>query len=71
MEVFFDILIEVLSNLNFSKGFRDVRKKTKSRFLRGVLYVVHVAGVFLLAAMLALVILLLFKLAGLLLGMFV
>lgn len=71
MEVFFDILAEVLNNLNFSKGFRDVRKKTKSRFLRGMLYVVHVAGGLLLAAALAAVILLLFQLAGLLFGMFV
>lgn len=71
MEIFFDILTEVLCNLNFSKGFRDVRKKTKSRFFRGVLYVAQVAGVLLLAVVLAAVILFLFKLAGLLLGMFV
>ena len=71
MEVFFDILAEVLNNLNFSKGFRDVRKKTENRFLRGVLYVVHLAGGLLLAAALAAVILLLLKLAGLLFGVFV
>ena len=71
MDVFFDILAEVLNNLSFSNGFRDIRKKTKSRFLRGVLYVVHIAGVLLLAAILAAVLLLLFKLAGTVFGMFV
>jgi hypothetical protein len=71
MDLFIDILVEVLNNLNFSNGFRDIRKKTKSKFLRGVLYVVQGTGVLLLAAVLAVVILLLFKLAGLLFGLFV
>jgi hypothetical protein len=71
MDVFIDIFVEVLNNLNFSNGFRDIRKKTKSKFLRGVLYVVQGAGVLLFAVILAVVILLLSRLAGLLFGMFI
>ncbi len=70
MDEFFDILFGVLDNLNFSNGFRDIRKKTKSKFLRGVLYVAQGAGVLLLAVVLAAVILLLSQLAGSLFGMF-
>lgn len=71
MDEFFDILLGVLNNLNFSKGFRDIRKKTKSKFLRGVLYVAQGAATILLAVMIAAVIFLLFQLAAILLGMFV
>lgn len=71
MDEFFDILLEVLNNLNFSKGFRDIRKKTHSKFLRGVLYVAQSAATLLFAAILAAAIFLLFKLAVLLLGIFV
>ena len=71
MDEFIDILVGVLDNLNFSNGFRDIRKKTKSKFLRGVLYVMQVAGVLLFAVILAAVILLLSKLAGSLFVMFV
>ena len=66
MDEFVDILFGVLNNLNFSKGFRDIRKKTKSKFLRGVLYVAQVTATFLLAVMLAAVIFLLFTLVGML-----
>ena len=66
MDEFFDILLEVLNNLNFSKGFRDIRKKTKSKFLRGVLYVAQAAATLLLAVILAAVIFLLFTLVGML-----
>ena len=66
MDEFFDILFGVLNNLNFSKGFRDIRKKTKSKFLRGVLYVAQVAATLLLAVMLAAVIFLMFALVGIL-----
>ena len=71
MDEFIDMLVGVLDNLNFSNGFRDIRKKTKSKFLRGVLYVMQVAGVLLFAVILAAVILLLSKLAGSLFVMFV
>lgn len=71
MDEFLDILFGVLNNLNFSKGFRDIRKKTKSNFLRGVLYVAQGAATILLAVMIAAVIFLLFQLAAILLGMFV
>lgn len=67
MDVFFDSLFEVLNNLNFSNGFRDIRKKTKSKFLRGVLYVAQVAATLLLAVILAAVIFLMFALVGILL----
>ena len=66
MDEFFDILLGVLNNLNFSKGFRDIRKKTKSKFLRGVLYVAQIAATLLLAVILAAVIFLLFTLVGML-----
>ena len=66
MDEFFDILFEVLNNLNFSKGFRDIRKKTKSKFLRGVLYAAQAAATLLLAVILAAVIFLLFALVGML-----
>ena len=66
MDEFFDILFEVLNNLNFTKGFRDIRKKTKSKFLRGVLYVAQAAATLLLAVILAAVIFLLFSLVGML-----
>lgn len=66
MDEFLDILFEVLNNLNFSKGFRDIRKKTKSKFLRGVLYVAQIAATLLLAVILAAVIFLLFTLVGML-----
>ena len=64
MDTFFDILAEVLNNLNFSNGFRDIRKRTKSKFLRGVLYAAQVAGVLLLAVVLAAVMFLLFEIIG-------
>ena len=60
MDEFLDILFEVLNNLNFSKGFRDIRKKTKSKFLRAVLYVVQTGATLLLAVIFAAVIFLLF-----------
>ena len=66
MDEFLDILFEVLNNLNFSKGFRDIRKKTKSNFLRGVLYAAQAAATLLLAVILAAVIFLLFALVGML-----
>lgn len=66
MDEFFDILFGVLNNLNFSKGFRDIRKKTNSKFLRGVLYVAQIAATLLLAVILAAVIFLLFILVGML-----
>ena len=66
MDEFLDILFEVLNNLNFSKGFRDIRKKTKSKFLRGVLYAAQAAATLLLAVILAAVIFLLFTLVGML-----
>ena len=66
MDEFLDILFEVLNNLNFSKGFRDIRKRTKSKFLRGVLYVAQGAATLLLAVILAAVIFLLFTLVGML-----
>ena len=66
MDEFFDILFGVLNNLNFSKGFRDIRKKTKSKFLRGVLYLAQVAATLLLAVILAAVIFLIFALVGML-----
>ena len=66
MDEFFDILLEVLNNLNFSKGFRDIRKRTKSKFLRGVLYAAHAAATLLLAVILAAVIFLLVSLVGML-----
>ena len=66
MDEFFDILLEVLNNLNFSEGFRDIRKKTKSKFLRGVLYSAQAAATLLLAVILAAVIFLLFSLVGML-----
>ena len=53
MEEFIDVFFEVLNNLSFSNGFRDIRKKTKSKFLRGVLYVAQGAGVLLFAMILA------------------
>lgn len=62
MDVFFDILAEVLNNLSFSNGFRDIRKKTKSKFLRGVLYVAQGAATLLLALILAAGIFLLYRL---------
>ena len=65
MDEFIDILVGVLDNLNFSNGFRDIRKKTKSKFLRGVLYASQIAGVLLLAVILAAVIFLLFEIIGL------
>ena len=65
MDLFIDIFFEVLNNLNFSNGFRDIRKKTKSKFLRGLLYVANAAGVVLLAIILAAVIFLLFEIIGL------
>jgi hypothetical protein len=71
MDLFLDILFGVLNNLNFSIGFRDIRKKTQNKFLRGVLYVAQSAATLLFAAILAAVIFLLFKLAVLLLGIFV
>ena len=71
MDLFLDILFGVLNNLNFSNGFRDIRKKTQNKFLRGVLYVAQSAATLLFAAILAAVIFLLFKLAVLLLGIFV
>ena len=64
MDTFFDILAEVLNNLSFSNGFRDIRKKTKSKFLRGLLYVAQIAGVLLLALILAAVIFLLYQLVA-------
>ena len=66
MDEFLDILFGVLNNLNFSKGFRDIRKKTKSKFLRGVLYVAQIAATLLLAVILAAVIFLMFALVGML-----
>ena len=66
MDEFLDILFEVLNNLNFSKGFRHIRKKTKSKLLRGVLYVAQIAATLLLAVILAAVIFLLFTLVGML-----
>ena len=66
MDEFLDILFEVLNNLNFSKGFRDIRKKTKSKFLRGVLYAAQAAATLLLAVILAAVIFLMFSLVGML-----
>ena len=66
MDEFLDILFEVLNNLNFSKGFRDIRKKTKSKFLRGVLYAAQVAATLLLAVILAAVIFLMVALVGML-----
>ncbi len=70
MDIFIDILAEILCNLNFSNGFRDIRKKTKSKFLRGLLYVIHIAGMLLLAAAIAAVLFLLFELAGSVFGIF-
>ena len=66
MDEFFDILFEVLNNLNFTKEFREIRKKTKSKFLRGVLYAAQAAATLLLAVILAAVIFLLFSLVGML-----
>ena len=66
MDEFLDILFEVLNNLNFSKGFRDIRKRTKSKLLRGVLYAAQAAATVLLAVILAAVIFLLFALVGML-----
>ena len=66
MDEFLDILFGVLNNLNFSKGFRDIRKKTKSKFLRGVLYVAQTVATLLLAAIIAAVIFLIFALTGML-----
>ena len=71
MDEFFDILFEVLNNLNIFNGFRDIRKKTQNKFLRGVLYAAQGAATLLFAAILAAAIFLLFKLAVLLLGIFV
>ena len=71
MDEFFDIIFEVLNNLSFSNGFRDIRKKTKSKFLRGLLYVAQCVVTLLLAVILAAVIFLLVELAALLLGIFV
>ena len=64
MDEFLDILFEVLNNLNFSIGFRDIRKKTKSKFLRGVLYAAQAAATLLLAVILAAVIFLMVALVG-------
>ena len=64
MDEIFDILAEVLNNLSFTNGFRDIRKKTKSKFLRCVLYVAQVAVVLLLALAIAVVIFLLYQLVG-------
>ena len=69
MDFFIEILFDVLNNLSFSNGFRDIRKKTKSKLLRGMLYVMHIVAVILLAAAIAAVIFLLFKLAGFVFGM--
>ena len=65
MEELLDIFFQVLGNLNFSSGFRDIRKKTENPFLRAVLYVTQVAATLLLGAVIAVVLLLLFKIAGL------
>lgn len=71
MDDFIDILAELLCNLNFSKGFHDIRKKTENKFLRFVLYVLHCAGVLLLGLILAAVIFALFKAAGAVFGLLV
>lgn len=71
MDDFIDIIFEVLNNLSLFNGLREIRKKTQSRFLRGVLYVAHDAGVLLLAVLIAAVIFLLFKVAALLFGIVV
>ena len=71
MDEFIDIIFEVLNNLSFFNGLREIRKRTKSPFLRGLLYAAHGAGVLLFAVLIAAVIFLLFELAALLLGIFV
>ena len=66
MDEFFDIFADILNNLSFSKGFRDIRKKTKSKFLRAVRYVAQSVATLLLALILAAVIFLLFNLVSML-----
>ena len=69
MDDFLDILAELLCNLNFFNGFRDIRKKTESKFLRGILYLLHGTAVLLLASVTAGVIFLLYRMTASLLGL--
>ena len=70
MDELIEIFFEVLNNLSLTKGFREIRKKTESRFLRMVLYGAEALLVCLLALILAAVIFLLSKLIGLVFGLF-
>ena len=65
MDELIEIFFEVLNNLSFTNGFREIRKKTESRFLRMVLYAVQGLLVCLLALILAAAIFLLSQLIGL------
>jgi len=64
MDELIEIFFEVLNNLSFANGFREIRKKTESRVLRVVLYMAQGVLVCLLALILATVIFLLSRLIG-------